>query len=99
MTVYYLLFREAMRSQSHDRICRRALLDSQELLKQNRELVDRDDMDYLNFRLWEFNRLNQQGTNDATSIIARFVILAEYLDLGESVLAHFRREVGLDGGL
>ena len=80
MVVYYLTFRRAMLSNELMKISRRSLIDFREELKSNRQRAEEDytssSFDYL-----EFDRLNQQGTNDASSIRERCRILAKFLGL------------------
>lgn len=82
MVVYYLVFRRAMLSNEIENISRGSLIHFREELKSNRQRAEEDytssSFDYL-----EFDRLNQQGTNDASSIRERFRILAEFLGLEE----------------
>lgn len=82
MVVYYLLFRRALLSDEMEKISRRSLIYFRDELKSNRQRAEEDytssSFDYL-----EFDRLNQQGTNDASSIRERFRILAEFLGLEE----------------
>lgn len=82
IVVYYLVFRRAVLSHELEKISRRSLIDFRDELKSNRK---RAEDDYANsiFDYLEFDRLNQQGTNDASSIRERFRILAEFLGLEE----------------
>lgn len=88
MVVYYLIFRRAFLSDELEKISRRSLIDFREELKANRFQAENDytssSFDYL-----EFDRLNQQGTNDASSIRERFRILAEFLNLEKRKDLHF----------
>jgi hypothetical protein len=74
MVVYYLLFRGAAESGQLDRITRRKLLNFRQRLADNREAAANNYPD-ASFELLEFDRLNQQGTNDASSIKERYRIL------------------------
>jgi hypothetical protein len=58
-----------------DRITRRKLLNFRERLAENREAAALSYPD-ASFDLLEFDRLNQQGTNDASSIKERYRILS-----------------------
>lgn len=78
--VYYLLFRYAAAHDELGALNRRELLDFREALAENRVLAEED---YANsrFELLEYDRLNQQGTNDASSIRERFEILSHFVGL------------------
>ena len=80
ITVYYLVFREALRTDNLGGITRRKLLNFRQKLTENREAAASDYAD-ASFDLLEFDRLNQQGTNDASSIKERYRILSGYLKL------------------
>lgn len=80
MTVYYLLFREAALSSQTKKITRRKLLDFQDKLRANRENAANNYEDS-SFDLLEFDRLSQQGTNDASNIKERLSIIAEHLKI------------------
>lgn len=80
MTIYYLLFREALLSGEVDKINRPQLRSFNDKLKENRRLAEAD---YTNssFELLEYDRLTQQGTNDASNIKERYKVLASHLGL------------------
>jgi hypothetical protein len=78
ITVYYLLFRNALNNQRVQNITRRALLEFFDTLTANRVLAQKD-ITEANFEYLEFDRMSQQGTNDASSIKDRTRILSEYL--------------------
>lgn len=80
MVVYYLIFRTALSANEVHKITRRKLLDFRERLKENR-LQAEEDFAESSFELLEYDRLSQQGTNDASNIKERFVILAKELGL------------------
>lgn len=82
MVLYYLLFRKAIQLEEVGKITRRKLLDFREKLTSNRLNAESD---YANssFELLEFDRLSQQGTNDASNLRERFRILAEEIGLSE----------------
>ncbi|WP_121064605.1 DUF262 domain-containing protein [Chachezhania antarctica] len=88
MVVYYLVFQRAASSGELQKVSRRSLIDFREELRRNRQRAEHDytssSFDYL-----EFDRLNQQGTNDASSIRERFRILANFLELREPENLHF----------
>lgn len=85
MVVYYLLFRQARNLDELDQVNRRNLIDFREKLAANRTLAETEYADS-SFALLEFDRLNQQGTNDASSIRERFEVLAEFVGLSEEEL-------------
>lgn len=80
LVVYYLLFRAARENEQLELISRKALLEFREKLAENRVLAETNLTDS-SFELLEFDRLNQQGTNDASGIRERYSILARELGL------------------
>lgn len=82
MTVYYLLFRYAVELGLEDSITRRKLIDFNERLKENR-LMAAEDYEQSSFDLLEYDRLTQQGTNDASNIKERLSILSDFVGIGE----------------
>ena len=82
MIVYYLLFRKGLKSGGGEHLSRRGLINFREDVRRNRLLAE-EDYTESKFELLEFDRLNQQGTNDASSIMTRYKILGEYLGLLE----------------
>jgi len=80
LVVYYLVFRAAQETNDLDRITRRRLLNFRDKLAENREAAVRNYSD-ASFELLEFDRLNQQGTNDASSIKERYRILSTHLKI------------------
>jgi len=74
MTVYYLLFRDALASDQLEKITRRKFFDFQEKLKSNRASAA-EDYENSSFELLEYDRLSQQGTNDSSNIKERLHIL------------------------
>lgn len=83
MVVYYLAFRTALNANEVGKITRRNLLDFRERLKSNRLMAELNYPD-ASFELLEYDRLSQQGTNDASNIKERFGILAKELKLSET---------------
>src|SRR3546814_890031 len=79
MTVYYLLFRAAIELNNVSHITRRKLLDFYGAISENRRNAEQD-ITRSNYELLEFERMTQQGTNDAYSIRERTKILKSYLD-------------------
>jgi len=80
LVVYYLVFRAAAESGGLDKISRRKLIDFRERLRENREAAAQN-YEGASFDLLEFDRLNQQGTNDASSIKERYRILSAQLEV------------------
>lgn len=78
LVVYYLTFRTALELGHLERVTRRRLLNFREKLRENREAAAQNYPD-ASFDLLEFDRLNQQGTNDASSIKERYRILSSQL--------------------
>jgi hypothetical protein len=80
LVVYYLIFRSAHHNSIESTVTRRKLLDFRQSLSANRESAIRD-YEQASFDLLEFDRLNQQGTNDASSIKERVRILSDFLQI------------------
>ncbi|MBR0873565.1 DUF262 domain-containing protein [Bradyrhizobium tropiciagri] len=78
MVVYYLLFKGAIEAGETQKITRRKLLNFRQKLAENRETAIKQYPE-ASFDLLEFDRLNQQGTNDASSIKERYRILSTSL--------------------
>jgi hypothetical protein len=83
VTVYYLLVKEAMRSDALGRVTRSKLSDFIDKIQSNRQQAEQD-ITKANFDYLEYDRMSQQGTNDAASIKERLRILREYLEIGGS---------------
>jgi len=80
MTTYYLLFCLAEKGNQLDLLSRRKFLDFNKHLKENRILA-KDNYENSSFEFLEYDRLTQQGTNDASNIKARVLTLAKYMEL------------------
>lgn len=80
LVVYYLIFRSAISHGEETKLTRRKLLDFRQNLADNREAAIKN-YEGASFDLLEFDRLNQQGTNDASSIKERVRILSEFLGI------------------
>lgn len=80
MVLYYLIFRQALQLHEVDKISRRKLLDFRVELTENRKDAE-ENYSESTFEFLEFDRLTQQGTNDASNIRERFRTLASYLEL------------------
>lgn len=78
LVVYYLIFRSALAHGEEAKVTRRNLLDFRQKLAENREAAIKN-YEGASFDLLEFDRLNQQGTNDASSIKERVRVLSEFL--------------------
>nr|WP_067054697.1 DUF262 domain-containing protein [Mucilaginibacter sp. L294] len=74
IVVYYLLFKWA--EENHITITRSRLLAFTELVKENREIAEVN-YEGADFDLLEYDRLTQQGTNDASNIRERLRVLTE----------------------
>lgn len=85
LVVYYLVFRAAVEKGNLDKITRKKLLSFRERLAENRDQAV-DNYPDASFELLEFDRLNQQGTNDASSIKERYRILSQYLKIPAAVI-------------
>lgn len=85
MVVYYLLFRSAIQFDETHKITRRKLLDFRELVKANRISAEENYAES-SYDLLEYDRLSQQGTNDASNIKERFGILADALEIRKTAI-------------
>lgn len=77
--VYYLLFRRAIDRGSLKVVSRKKFVEFNELRQENR-LKAASDIGKADYELLEYDRMSQQGTNDAGSIKERFRILQERID-------------------
>lgn len=75
--IYFLLFREAIQGGKLSKLSRAVFLKFQELRQENREIAAID-ITKAQFEFLEYDRLSQQGTNDASSIKERLSILRNY---------------------
>lgn len=75
--IYFLLFREANQAGKLSNLSRSVFLKFQDVRQENRELAAAD-ITKAQFEFLEFDRLSQQGTNDASSIKERLSILRAY---------------------
>ena len=80
ITVYYMAFKNAIINKTLSKITRKALFEFNETLYLNRATAE-NDITKANFEYLEFDRMSQQGTNDASSIKERTRILSEFLKL------------------
>lgn len=80
--IYFLIFDKANKTNST--ITRDSLVKFKEDIQTNKILAETD-ITKVKFTLLEYDRLSQQGTNDASSIKERFGILINYLRIGNYV--------------
>jgi hypothetical protein len=78
--IYYLVFKIASQGNQENLLNRQKFLEFQQKLKENRILAE-NDITQAKFEFLEYDRLSQQGTNDASSIKERVKILSEFLGL------------------
>jgi uncharacterized protein with ParB-like and HNH nuclease domain len=78
--VYYLLTREALKGNNMKSLTRNGLVRFNEQRVENRALAERS-ISKADFDLLEFDRMSQQGTNDASSIRERLRIIAKHLKI------------------
>lgn len=76
--IYYLLFRELIVKKQAFKVSRKNLLNFRDEVIRNKEIAEQD-IKKANYDLIEFDRMSQQGTNDAGSIKERLRILLEYI--------------------
>lgn len=76
--IYYLLFREAIASGKTSRLGRNKLVEFNENRQINRDVASVN-LAKANYELLEYDRMSQQGTNDASSIRERLRIIREYM--------------------
>jgi hypothetical protein len=82
MVVYYLLFKRAAELGRSSALDRGKFLDFNEELRANRVRAEAS-YEESSFDLLEYDRLTQQGTNDASNIRERVSVLGRWLGLGE----------------
>lgn len=75
--IYFLLFREAAEGRALAKLSRSTFIKFQELRQKNR-VIAANDITKAQFEFLEFDRLSQQGTNDASSIKERLSILKNF---------------------
>ena len=78
--IIYLLIRAAIDQDLLGNITRSKFIDFKNELQENRKTAEKD-ITNANFDLLEYDRMSQQGTNDASSIKERFKIMAEYFKI------------------
>lgn len=82
--VLYLLTKQALLNNEMQKISRARIVEFYAEVSENR-LKAEDDITQANFELLEFDRMTQQGTNDAASIRERVRILAGYLNVNSAL--------------
>lgn len=80
ITIYYLAIRTAASSGMENLFTREKLEQFQLALATNRDVAS-NDIASANFDFLEYDRMSQQGTNDAPSIRERTRILCEYMEI------------------
>lgn len=80
LPIYFLLLREYKLQNKLSKFSRNLLIEFRKKLEQNR-IIAEDNIANAEFDLLQFDRMSQQGTNDANSIINRIEILRGYLNL------------------
>lgn len=80
ITIYFLVFKNAIESQKLDCITRDKFVNFYIDLEENRKKAEQD-ITEANFEYLEFERLSQQGTNDSVSIRERAKILSKYIGI------------------
>ena len=85
--IYYLLTREADAQGMLQNAQRSKLVEFRDALDTNRVAAE-EDISKANYDLLEFDRLSQQGTNDASSIEKRLQIIAEVIGLEKSKIEY-----------
>ena len=78
LPVYFLLVREYKAENKLSKFTRNMLVQFRDKLEKNRKKAETD-IGSAEFDLLEYDRLSQQGTNDASSITTRLDILRTYL--------------------
>lgn len=80
IAVYYLIVKQAMVNGTVSRITRGKLFSFIDEIKNNNDAASKD-IATANYDYLEFDRMTQQGTNDASSIKERTRILSEFLQI------------------
>jgi hypothetical protein len=78
IAVYYLTFKAGIANKTLGNITRKGLLNFFDILKENEQVAE-EDITKAMFEYLEFDRMSQQGTNDASNIKERTRILSEFL--------------------
>lgn len=78
--IYYFLFKEAEKSNSLNNISRQKFIKFNEERDKNRTVAEKD-ITKASFDYLQYDRMSQQGTNDAASIKERLRIIREYFKI------------------
>ena len=81
MVVYYLLCKSALEEGKASAITRQQLFAFRDLVRDNRIRAEEENYAEAKFELLEFDRLSQQGTNDASNIRERLRVLTDFFKL------------------
>ena len=84
MVVYYLLCKSALQSDNPGTLTRQGLFEFHDLVRRNRVQAEANYAD-AKFELLEYDRLTQQGTNDASNIRERLRIIAQFIGVTPTV--------------
>jgi hypothetical protein len=90
MVVYYLTVKAAIVGEQVSLITRRKIIDFIENVKSNRKKAEENYED-ASYTLLEYDRLNQQGTNDASNIKERVNILCNAIGISKE---HYQKIIG-----
>lgn len=80
LLIYFLLYREALKQESLEKVKRERIISFNQKVKENNELAKVSE-ELMKFDLHQYDRYTIQGTNDASSIRLRFHIIAKHLGL------------------
>ncbi len=78
--VYFLLIRDYQKDKKLDSFTRNMLVEFKDKLEKNRKKAEKD-IGSAEYDLLEYDRMTQQGTNDASSITTRLQTIKTYLKL------------------
>lgn len=82
--VYYLTMKAAINKQELNKVSRSKILEFIRVVDKNRRKAE-EDISEADYDLLEYDRLSQQGTNDAVSIEERSFILKNHLRIGNFI--------------
>jgi len=83
--IYYLVFKQAIHDEKTSLLGRQKFLQFQDKIKDNKILAEKD-ISKADFDFLEFDRLSQQGTNDASSIKERVSIMSLFLGIRPEIV-------------
>lgn len=86
IVLYYLIFRNAIHQNKLEKITRFKFIEWKQLLQRNKKLAESynnidTEKNEISYDLLEFNRLSQQGTNDASNLRERLKMLSSYFKI------------------